>query len=266
MSCTEVKVVDKHGEVLTEEEIQNSNGIPLVWEALYQKYCENPERYFMSDRNREVRLKKAAEKATDGERACLKWTRDYVWVARENIPKLCEYIEQFANEHIPSKYVQTFRSTGKVLKKIYDKYPECLGACMMGTDTCEDIWYPEDAELGEYFPYHFGTGNRHWEIFGDDHLAEGIPAPPPSEELIEARQRKFVEAALALFGDHIVANPEVLEGKPSLIGEEMEGRGWTVTEFFKDLADTQALHVGEDVCFRLLGDLAKAFDTYPEKW
>lgn len=266
MSYTEVKVVGKDGEVLTYgEEIRNSHGIPVVWDALYQKYCENPERYFMSDRQRGARLKEAAEKATEGERVCLRWTYDRAWVARKNIPKLCEAIKIFADEHIPANITQTFRRTGDALLKIYNEFPDAIGACMTGSSAGDDLWYVEDDELDYGRPYHFGLDKGHWEIYGDDALGEGVPEPPPSPEFIEAHQRRIVESFLAIC-EEVESDPDRLGGSVTIKGTRVS----LARLFTESIGVVQGIAeeygTGQAQMEEILTCLASVFETVPDEY
>jgi hypothetical protein len=171
MSYTEIYVIDENGDVLPRFEISNSHGIPQVWDAMLKKYCGGG--LWIMDPDLFPKLAAAMDRMTEHEVASLKWTYDKVVVARDNIPKLCESIKIFADQHIPETITQGFRKSGEALQRIYDEYPDALGAAMHATSIVESFWVkyePGDSEDedDDYRPHNVHTDEGHWELYGDD--------------------------------------------------------------------------------------------------
>jgi hypothetical protein len=164
MSRTEIYKVKTNGDTTFYGEAPNSWGYgALVWDVLGKKYVDSNFVLFNDSLfNKLFELFEYGD-IKERDRIVLGSTSDYVYIAKQNIPKLIEALKSFYNEYGNDK-VPTILVTAKILEKML-KEPDTRGCAFNMTSVSNPYWEEYDSVTDSYSPRNIDTDTKVWELF-----------------------------------------------------------------------------------------------------
>ena len=168
MSCTEMYIVDKDGNVVPHKEFHNSHrGSMMVWRQIANSMGFEGFTFLTGDRMQKVWDMWQDKSAPLSHRIVMASTFDNVMVQRENLPRLIQAIEEYSKTFDPGNLFSQCLS----LKELVDD-KDVQAVCWTQTSVnCDTWWVASETDDDDMRRHNINRDSGHWFLF--DRLENG---------------------------------------------------------------------------------------------
>ncbi len=165
MSHTTIYAISKCGVPRYYEEFANSHGsAPMIWQALCKAWLGMSEREYYGRRLDELWPLADDISKPESERVVLQSTFDRAVVMRDDMLRLADAFDAFAEKYAKPGYVCSLPEQARVLREMHAQ--GFIGACWNQTSVNGDVfWFPWNSERDRPArPYNVLKRNEHWTV------------------------------------------------------------------------------------------------------